>query len=76
MKGGRRDRESTGCDPRPERPAPPGSGKPDARPLGTVPARGVLTFPVAFPGTFPRMRIPTQALIEGQLTNLDVVHVI
>jgi len=44
-------------------------------PVGRFPATGVLGFPVAFPGTFPKISIPTQALIGLELTNLDGVDV-
>jgi len=46
-----------------------------AIPIGQFPMTGVLSFPVAFPSTVPRMSIPTQALIGLQLSNLDAVQV-
>jgi len=46
-----------------------------AIPIGRFPPTGVLGFPVAFPSAFPRMAIPTQALVGVQLTNPDVVWV-
>jgi hypothetical protein len=44
-------------------------------PLGRLPGNGVLGFPVVFPKGFPRMAIPTQALIGTRLTNLHTVGV-
>ena len=43
--------------------------------LGQFPSKGVLSFSIVFPGTFPQVSIPTQALIGIQLSNLSVVHV-
>jgi hypothetical protein len=44
-------------------------------PIGPVPTAGVISFPVAFPPGFPRISIPTQALMGLQLSNLEIVHV-
>jgi hypothetical protein len=42
---------------------------------GYVPAGGFFRLPVSFPLSFPKMSIPTQALIGLQLSNLDTVDV-
>ena len=44
-------------------------------PMGSLPSSGLIAFPIAFPGTFPRIRIPTQALLGIRLSNLDVADV-
>ena len=44
-------------------------------PVRPFPSTGLIGFPVAFPSTFPRISIPTQALMGTQLSNLNVVDV-